>query len=399
MSVKPHIVHIITRLEPGGSSRNTVDSCAAQAGDYDVTLISGPHPDAASLLGLLPPEVKHIEIPDLQREICAAKDRRAMRAIKRELDALRPDLVHTHTSKAGALGRLAAALYNLKAERRTLVVHTPHGHLLYGYYGALRTLVFKLAERFLARFTDYFIALTPGEMDESSAAGIGTPGQWRVIHSGVDFAPPAAPAGKKDLGIPEGEITIGTIARLEPVKGVEYLLRAAALLKEQFPAAPFRTVIIGGGALEESLRRLAEDLGIADRVLFTGFRHDAAALLPALDIYVQPSLNEAVGRAPLEAQALGIPAVVSSVCGLPAVIREGETGYAVPPADPAALAEALAKLLASPELRASMGAAAREWALAKDETGFARFGAESMNIRLKKFYNEILGNHRVGGLP
>lgn len=396
---RPRVLHIITRLEPGGSSRNTVDSCAAQAGDYDVTLISGPHPDSAALIGLMPTEVKYIEIPDLQREICAAKDRRAMMAIKRELAALRPDIVHTHTSKAGALGRLAAALYNLKAERRALVVHTPHGHLLYGYYGALRTLVFKLAERFLARFTDYFIALTPGEMDESSAAGIGTPGQWRVIHSGVDFAPPAAPSNKSALGISGEKTTIGTIARLEPVKGVEYLLRAAALIKTRFPEIPFKAVVIGGGALEENLRRLAEELGIADQVLFTGFRHDAAGLLPALDIYVQPSLNEAMGRAPLEAQALGIPAVVSSVCGLPAVIREGETGYAVPPADPAALAEAVSKLLLSPELRAGMGAAARDWALAKDETGCPRFGAESMNIRLKKFYNEILGDQRVGGLP
>ncbi len=390
MSSKSLIVHIITRLEPGGSSRNTVDSCAAQVSDYDVVLLAGPHKDSGSLLKLLPPEVNYIEIKGLQRELCAGRDFRTLLELKHHLARLKPDIVHTHTSKAGALGRLAAALANLGAEKPAVIIHTPHGHLLYGYYGPLRTFLFKLAERFLAKFTDYFIALTPGELRESAAAGIGRAAQWTVVHSGVDLKPPSAVIRKRDLGIATDEIVIGTVARLEPVKGVEYLIRAAALLRHRLPEARLRFLIVGGGALEAALRDLSGSLAPADLFLFTGFRNDAAALMGAMDIYVQPSLNEAMGRAPLEAQALGLPAVVSSVCGLPDVIREGETGLAVKPADPAALAAALEKLIAEPELRARMGAAAKSWALAKDASGFSRFGTESMNAQLKSFYNKIL---------
>lgn len=390
MLKKPLIVHIITRLEPGGSSRNTVDSCAAQAADYDVVLLAGPHKDSAGLLGLLPPGVSYLEIQDLQRELSAGKDFRALLELKRELSRLEPDIVHTHTSKAGALGRLAAALANLRADKPAVVLHTPHGHLLYGYYGPLRTFIFKLAERFLARFTDYFIALTPGEMRESSGAGIGRPEQWTVVHSGVDLKLPKVPARKRDLDIAAGDLVIGTVARLEPVKGVEYLIRSAASLKRRLPTARLRFLIVGGGALETELRGLAGELGLAGNVIFTGFREDAHSLMGAMDIYVQPSLNEAMGRAPLEAQALGLPAVVSAVCGLPDVIREGETGFAVRPGDPEALAVALEKLIVSPELRARMGTAAKAWALSPDAAGFPRFGPESMNAQLKNFYDKVL---------
>lgn len=392
MAHKPVVVHIITRLEPGGASRNVIDSCAAQAGDYDVVLMAGPHKDSAALLKLLPPEVNYIEIKELRREIRAVSDFKAFLELRRELSCLGPDIVHTHTSKAGALGRLSAAAANLRAKKPAVIIHTPHGHLLYGYYGPLKTFIFRTVERFLAKFTDHFIALTPGEMRESAAAGIGEPGQWTIVHSGVDFRAPSLPAHKRDLGLAADEIVIGTIARLEPVKGVEYLIRAAAILKKRLPDARLRFLIIGGGELEPALRGLSDTLVVADRVLFTGFREDAAALLPVIDIYSQPSLNEAMGRAPLEAQAQGIPVIVSAVCGLPDIIQEGVTGFAVKPADPEALAAALEGLALSPELRGRMGPAARAWAAAKDETGFPRFGPESMNIKLKKLYSGILAS-------
>ena len=397
MPAKPRIVHIITRLEPGGSSRNVIDSCSAQVSDYDVVLLAGPHKDSASLLSLLPGEVKYIEIKNLQRELSAAKDFCALEELKREIAGLRPDIVHTHTSKAGALGRLAAALAGLGKGRPPVIVHTPHGHLLYGYYGPLKTFIFRLAEKFLSKFTDYFIALTPGEMRETIAAGIGKAGQWTVVHSGVDFKPPAAPVLKRDLAIAPEEIVVGTAARLEPVKGVEFLIRAAGILAGRLPGKRFRVVIIGGGQLEAQLRGLASGLGVQDRIIFTGFRNDAREVMSALDIYSQPSLNEAMGRAPIEAQALGLPAVVSRVCGLPDTIREGETGITVDPADPEALAAALEALILSPDLLARMGAAAKAWARGSDGTGFPRFGPESMNIQLKRFYAGILARRPEPG--
>ncbi|OIO00182.1 MAG: hypothetical protein AUJ51_10860 [Elusimicrobia bacterium CG1_02_56_21] len=392
---KPLVIHIITRLEPGGSSRNVIDSCASQVSDYEVVLLAGPHKDSGSLLGLLPPEVAYIEVSSLRREICASKDLRALTRLKKEITRLKPAIVHTHTSKAGALGRLAAAMANLRAGKPSVIIHTPHGHLLYGYYGPFKTSIFKLAEKFLSRFTDHFIALTPGELAESAGAGIGRREQWTVVHSGVDFRPPAVPAHKRNLEIAPDETAIGTVARLEPVKGIEYFIRAAALLKKSLPARKLRFVIIGGGEEETKLRNLAASLGVRDKVMFLGFRSDATALMAALDIYVQPSLNEAMGRAPLEAQALGLPAVVSRVCGLPAIIKEGETGFTFTPGNPEALASALEKLILDPDLRRRMGAAAKAWALKKDETGFPAFGPESMNIRLKELYRRLLSVPRT----
>ena len=395
MRLKPLIIHIITRLEPGGSSRNTVDSCASQSKDFDVILLHGPHPGTEQLLKLLPPAVNCIEIRYLQRELSPLKDLKALLELSKELRELAPDIVHTHTSKAGALGRLAARAAGLLSKKPAIVVHTPHGHLLYGYYGPVKTAVFRLAERFLSRFTDHFIA---GELNESVAAGLGRREQWVVVHSGVDFTPPAVPARKPDLGIEKDELAVGTVARLEPVKGVEYFIRAAALLKARGLAAKARFVVIGDGELETQLRNLSDDLGLGDRVIFTGFRRDVAALLSALDVYVQPSLNEGMGRAPLEAQARGVPVVVSRVCGLPDVIREGETGFAVNPGDPDELADKLGLLLLSPELRARMGKAAAEWASAKDETGFPHFGVESMNARLESFYRKTLRDAGKAGV-
>ena len=389
---KPLVIHIVTRLEPGGSSRNVIDSCAAQVSDYDVVLLAGPHKDSGPLLKLLPPEVNYIEVKDLQREISAGIDLGALLELKREIARLEPAIVHTHTSKAGALGRLAAAMANLRAKKPAIIIHTPHGHLLYGYYGPLKTYIFKLAEKFLSRFTDHFVALTPGEMNESAAAGIGKPGQWTVVHSGVDFKPPAVPLHKHDLDIAPDVITLGTVARLEPVKGVEYFIRAAALLSTNLPAIKLKFVVIGGGELESKLCNLAGSLGIRDLVVFTGARDDVPALLTALDIYVQPSLNEAMGRAPLEAQNMGLPVVVSRVCGLPDIIQEGITGLTVRPGDPAALAAALEGLVLSRELRARMGAAAKAWTAAPDKTGFPRFGAESMNAQLLALYKRVLPN-------
>lgn len=383
------VVHIITRLEPGGSARNTVDSCAGQAADYDVVLAAGPHPGSAELLKLLPPGVNCVEIPALQRELSPRKDLAALLQLRRALLRLDPDIIHTHTSKAGALGRLAAALA-WPLRRRALVIHTPHGHLLYGYYGRAKTFLFRQAEVFLAGLTDILVALTAGERDESLAAGIGRPEQWRVVHSGVDFAPPPAAAHKHELGVPAGEVAVGTIARLEPVKGVESFVRAAALLKHADPELKIKFVVIGGGALEGKLRALAARLGAAETVIFAGHRPDARALLPALDIYVQPSLNEGMGRAPLEAQAQGLPVIVSEVCGLPETIKPGVTGIRVKPGDAEGLAAAVKMLALSPQLRARMGAAARAWTASADETGHPRFGVAAMNARLKALYREAL---------
>lgn len=391
MSARRLIAQVITRLEQGGAARNVIDSCAALAASYDVVLLAGPHGDSASLLKLLPPGVRYIEIESLQAEINPVKDFTAFQELKEQLSLLRPDLVHTHTFKAGALGRLAAASAGRANNRQPVTIHTPHGHCLYGYYGPVKTFLLALTEKWLSRSAGSLIALTPGEMREAEEAGIGRPDQWTVIHDGVRLELPGAPAGKKDLGVAEDEIVIGTAARLERVEGVQCLLRAAACLRERFPAARLRFVIIGGGEMETPLKKLSRRLGVSDIVVFTGVRPDAAALMGAMDIYVQPSLNQAMAPAVLQAQALGLPVIVSRAGGLPDMIEEGKTGLAVKRGDAEALAAAIERLMLSNKLRERMGAAGKTWATVPDHTGFPRFCAETMKAQLLALYSGVLG--------
>ncbi len=376
------IVHVITRLEPGGSSENTVASAAWQAGrGMEVTLIHGPCRGSLPV----PASVSAIELPDLGREISPPRDLRAYAALRRIFRELKPDIVHTHTSKAGFLGRLAAAGCGAK------VVHTPHGHLLYGYYDVAKTRLFLAAERFAARFTDGFIALTEGEKRESLAAGIGRPEQWAVAHSGVDLPEHPPEVSRKELGVPEGRFVIGTVARLEPVKGVTYFVKAAGALRKILgPVHPF-FLVVGDGAECSRLYRLAKAAGIMNDCLFTGFQKDVYAYLAAMDVYVQPSLNEAMGRTVLQAQHMGLPVVASRVCGIPDVVREGETAFLVKSASPEQISAAVAKLARDADLRSAMGRAAAAFTREKDAAGRPRFGPEAMNASIYDFYGKIAG--------
>ena len=196
---------------------------------------------------------------------------------------------------------------------------------------------------------------------------------------------------RTELGIAAGETVIAVAARLELVKGVEFFLRAAALLLKTDGGQGLRFLVIGDGSERGRLERLAGELGLDRAVIFAGYRRDALRCMAAADIYVQPSLNEAMGRTVIEAQYLGLPVVASNVCGLPDAVAAGVSGTLVPPGDPEALAGAVHALVRDPELRRRMGSAGRLRVLEKDESGFPRFSAESMNARLLKFYNEILG--------
>ncbi len=390
-SDKLPVVHIITRLEPGGSAQNVIDSAAAQAADREVVLISGPHKGKEQLKLDLSGHLRYIELPDLTREISPLKDLRAFLALKKIISGLSPAIVHTHTAKAGILGRWAAYLSKPRPGRpRPVIIHTPHGHVFYGYFGPVRTFIFKAAERLTARVTDHFIALTEGERRESLEQGLGAADGWTVIHSGVSFTARSYENVRPDLGIAEDETVIATIARLERVKGVEFFIRAAAELRKRNTGVKPRFMIIGDGALRSGLEALACKLGLGKALLFTGFQRDIFKYLSAADIYVQPSLNEAMGRTAIEAQYMALPVVASDVCGLPDAVSDGVTGMLVPPGDHRALAGAIESLLKDAGLRRRMGAAARLRVLEKDFTGFTRFSAESMNIRLKNFYNKVL---------
>ena len=377
------VLHLITRLDPGGSAEAVLLSCQHLAArGWSVKLATGPGQNGAGRRRR-GPRVLSILIPSLRRDPAPLADLRALIQLIRLLRRERPEILHTHSAKAGILGRWAGAM-----ARVPYLVHTPHGHLLYGYVGRLKSWLYLMAERATGPLTHRLVAVTEGERRESVAHGIGRPEQWCVIPGGVDLAGLGewpAPGGRE--GAP---LRIGVVARLEPVKGVDLLVRAAARLRKR--RGSFHILVWGEGSQRGELERLAAREGVADRFEFVGCRQEVATFLRSLDLYVQPSRNEAMGRALVMAHALGLPVVATRVCGIPDVVRDGETGHLVAPDDPEALAVALERFIAEPALCRRLGDRARRWIASPDETGYPRFSIEAMIWRLESLYEQAIGN-------
>lgn len=366
----PHrVIHVITRLDRGGSAQNTLLTALGHDRSRFVPLVVAglPEPDdaqggsgatAANTVRLEQAGVKWRILPSLRRPISPLRDLIALGQLAALFRREQPDIVHTHTSKAGLLGRLAAWLAGVPA-----VVHTPHGHVFYGHFGRLASWWFLQLERLLAARTTWMIALTEAERDEHLARGVGRVDRFAVVPSGIDlarFREAGEKAGTRPGGgdCPSEVIVIGSVGWLTPVKGHRVLLEAASRLKPKWPR--LHVVIVGGGPLWDELARLARARGMADAVRLLGTRADVPDCLAGMDIYVQPSLNEGMGRALIEAMAAGRPVVASRTGGIPAIVEDRKTGLLVPPGDPDALAAAIAELIEHPEWARALGRAARE---------------------------------------
>lgn len=357
------VVHVITRLTMGGSSENTVAQVVAlnRAG-YDCTLAAGlaesevPTVDAARRR-----DCRVVDVPALGREVAPLRDLAALRSLTRLIIRERAAIVHTHTSKAGFVGRLAARL-----ARAPAVIHQPHGHIFYGYYGPGRTAFYIALERLAARWTDRIITLTERGTAEHLARRIGRPEQFVTVPSGVPTAElaaraPARAAARARLGLDPAAFVVVGLGRLVPIKGFDRLIAALPRLLAEVP--PARVVLVGDGPERAALAAQAAALGVAARVDFGGGVSGASAelvtYLAAADVGAAPSRNEGMGRALVEAMALGLPVVGSAVGGIPDVIGDDEGGRLVPPDDAEALAAALVQLGRDPGLRAKLSVAAR----------------------------------------
>jgi glycosyltransferase involved in cell wall biosynthesis len=370
MSSKTKVLHIITRLDMGGSAQNTLLSCLGlDPALYSVTLIKGSTEESR----MTPEEIERLErdlaalhrqgvrvmtVPTLVRRISPAKDFRAFVSICRHIFALKPDIVHTHTSKAGVLGRLAARL-----ARVPLIVHTPHGHVFYGHFDPGLSRVFLLVERMLGCITNHLIALTPGEAEDYVDLGVMPPHKISVVPSGIELrrflcARVDRRSKRRELGLPPAALAVGFVGWLLPIKGVSYLVRAMPEILARHPESVL--VLVGKGDDEAKLRSLSDSLGLNGRVLFLGWRPDVEEILPCLDLLVLPSLNEGMGRVLVEAMAAGVPIVASRIGGVPDLIWDGENGLLVPPADCGALERAICKLLEDEQRRRRMTARGKE---------------------------------------
>ncbi len=385
------IVHIITRMDKGGSAQNTLLTCLALSRRYEQVLVYGlslesqmTERESRSVDSRVKEAenkgVKIIPLSSLVRRIDPARDLSALYSLWRLMIREKPAIVHTHTSKAGILGRCAARLAGVPG-----VVHTPHGHVFYGHFGFLASRVFLLAERLMARITDRLIALTQGEKNDYIALCVCDPRKIVTIHSGVDVGSYMqvkvnVQEKRRSLGLdPEG-LTVGTVGWLLPIKGPMYLLKAMGEAWKSYPQTSL--VYVGKGALEKELREESSRMGVSEKVWFLGWRDDIQEILPILDIFVLPSLNEGMGRVLVEAMAAGRPIVASNVGGIPDLVYQGKNGLLVPAADHKALARAIGFLIGNPDKRRQMGEKGREMAI--------RFGTDSMVQKIDRLYLELL---------
>jgi len=298
------------------------------------------------------------------------------------------DVVHTHTSVAGAVGRVAARLYT-----RAPVVHMLHAFAGHAYRSGFSRRAAVLVERRLDRLTDWYIAGSQAMVNRGIAQGIFNAKKVVLISNGIDLARfdgangAASPSERSVHGSGQGIVNVGFLGRLEKQKGAAFLIRAAALVRQRCPHVRF--VLAGDGALRAELERLAGRLQVAEIVEFVGWKRDIPRFLSQIDILAMPSLWEAFGLSAAEAMAVGKPVIASRIEGLPEVVEEGRTGLLVPPADHEALARAIEELAADPARRQLLGKQGR----ARVEKLFT---LERMVARHEEFYERLIGGGQVG---
>jgi len=293
----------------------------------------------------------------------------------------RPDVVHTHMAKAGAIGRLAAHRAEVP-----VIVHTFHGHVLDGYFSRPVARAFIATERRLARWSSALVAVSPAVRDELLDLGIGRTDQWRVIPLGLELDP-LLDAGvdrasaRSSLGLPVDGAVVGIVGRLVPIKDHATFIAAAAKVAAE--REDVRFAIVGDGELRTDLERTSR-AALGDRVVFTGWVHDLPRLYAALDVVALTSRNEGTPVALIEAAAAGRPVVATRVGGVADVVRDGVTGALVDAGDAAGIARELLKVLADAGLARARGDAAR--AHVRD-----RFSAERLEDDIVALYEELLG--------
>jgi glycosyltransferase involved in cell wall biosynthesis len=302
--------------------------------------------------------VEPVIVPELVADsLIGPRDLVALWKLVRIIRRFRPDIVDTHTAKAGFIGRIAGALTGVPVR-----IHTFHGHVLHGYYSAIKNSIFRRVERLLGRLTTHFIAVSDQVRLDLIDYGVAPAEKISVIPLGLDLSPflnCAVLRGsfKRELGLPEATLLVGIVSRIFAIKNHALFVDAAARVMGQVPNARF--VVVGDGVLRPEMEARAANLGLNGRMIFTGWRRDLPAIYADMAALVISSNNEGTPFSAIEAMAASVPVVGTRVGGMPDLIREGTTGVLVPPRDAAAMSAALVSLLSDPNGRRRMGEAAR----------------------------------------
>lgn len=365
MSDEPvRVLRVIARLNMGGPALHVAYLTAGLAErGYETTLVAGSlargEDSMAFVADELGIEIERLE--ELHREISPVRDAVAILRLARLIRRVRPHILHTHTAKAGAVGRLAALLAG--DARPPIVVHTFHGHVLRGYFDPLRTAGFRLLERWLATRTTALVAVSPQVRDDLVALGVAPRERFVVVRLGIELEQRVAAErdgrveSRRVLGIGPDRFAVGWIGRMTGVKRTDDVLRAFRRLRDRGVDACL--CMVGDGPDRSAIERRAHELGVMRDTLFLGYQEEVAPYYAAFDAMILPSINEGTPVSAIEALAAGRPVVATRVGGVPDVVREGENGFLVEAGDVDALAERLARLAVDPELRERLGAAGR----------------------------------------
>ena len=381
------IAHIITRLILGGAQENTVLTCEDLLRDYhdDVLLVAGPPlgPEGSLLERARQSGVALEVLPALRRDIHPLHDPRAYSAIQRAIRRFRPEVVHTHSGKAGLFGRAAAYRLGVPA-----IVHTVHGAPFHAYQSAAARALFRACERYAARRCDALVSVADAMTDLMVEAGVAPREKFTTVYSGMEVEPFLQADEHRDetraaLGYSDEHVVVGKVARLFRLKGHEYLVEAA---RGAVAAQPnLRFLIVGDGVLSDDIRARVAGAGLEAHFQFTGLvpPERIPRLIGAMDVVVHTSLREGLARVLPQGLVAGKPVVSYDIDGAREVVIDNVTGILLPPKSVGPLAEAICRLAADPAMRRRLGAAGRE--------RFADlFRHQRMTEQLRALYERLL---------
>ncbi len=377
------ICHIITRLIVGGAQENTILTCEGQhAAGHDVTLITGP---TTGPEGELETRARaggyRVEIiDDLVRQISLRQDRAAAKSLRTLLGQLKPDVVHTHSSKAGIIGRkVAAEIGGMK------IVHTIHGLAYHRFNSWWRNRLYISLEKTAAKRSDAIICVADAMADQALAAGVGKPSQYVTVYSGMEIEPyltrpPEADAFRKSLKLPADAVLVTQVSRLAELKGHEFIIEAAKRIYDERVIFCF----VGDGHWREKIERQIAKAGLTDRFRLTGLLRpeQIPAVMHSTDILVHCSLREGLARTLPQAMLAGLPVISFDIDGAREVV-DHETGILLPPKDTIGLIESIKLLVEHKQLREKLGQAGRERCR-------VRFDWRTMVDQIEQVYQQLL---------
>jgi glycosyltransferase involved in cell wall biosynthesis len=413
------IVRVIARLNVGGPAKHVAWLTAGlQDGEWESLLVAGSVPPGEEDMGYFAEGlgVRPLLLKEMSREI-SLKDVLTIWKLYRLFKREQPDVVHTHTAKAGTVGRSAGLMYRwltpatlIGRPRRCHFVHTYHGHIFHGYYGKSKTRVFLLIEKLLARLiTSRIVVVSEQQRKEiNETFGVGRTEQFRVIPLGLELASFAEPekrrqAFRNELGVHDSEILVGIVGRLTEIKNHGLFLQAVAKFKaaQGIGHSPVRFVVIGDGNLRQKLAGTAAALGLADDVIFAGSRKDPENFYAGLDAVALTSKNEGTPLTLIEAMANGIPVISTAVGGVVDLLGERDReadretqylicrrGVSVGPNDAEAFAAGLERLVSDASLRKELGARGREFVV-------RNYSRERLLDDIRAMYHELTQRVRV----